>query len=87
MEHVAECIRQERIVKLWMHFRAARAARDAISYFRTVANRQRKSDKASGEKGDEVCRFGIVRNFAACRVLIRVDTPDRASSPIIGPIA
>jgi len=46
MEHVAECIRQERIVKLWMHFRAARAARDAISYFRTVANRQRKSDKA-----------------------------------------
>ena len=79
MEHVAECIRQERIVKLWMHFRAARAARDAISYFRTVANRQRKSDKARrATKGDQL---------KACRVLIRVDTPDRASSPIIGPIA
>ena len=27
-EHVAECIRQERTVKLWMHFRVARAARE-----------------------------------------------------------
>ena len=79
MEHVAECIRQERIVKLWMHFRAARAARDARSYFRTVANRQRKSDKAR--------RATKSADLEACRVLIRVDTPDRASSPIIGPIA
>jgi hypothetical protein len=79
MEHVAECIRQKRIVKLWMHFRAARAARDAISYFRTVANRQRKSDKAR--------RATKSADLDVCRVLIRVDTPDRASSPIIGPIA
>ena len=27
-EQVAECIRQQRTVKLWMHFRAARAARE-----------------------------------------------------------
>ena len=28
-EQVAECIRQQRTVKLWMHFRAARAARES----------------------------------------------------------
>ena len=33
-EQVAECIRQERIVKRWMHFRAARAARDAREPYR-----------------------------------------------------
>ena len=33
-EQVAECIRQQRIVELWMHFRAARAARNAREPYR-----------------------------------------------------
>jgi len=33
-EQVAECIRQQRIVKLLMHFRAARAARNAREPYR-----------------------------------------------------
>ena len=36
MELVAECIRQERTVKLWMHLRAARAARDAREPYRAA---------------------------------------------------
>ena len=38
MEQVAKCIRQERTVKRWMYFRAARAARDASIESHIAAN-------------------------------------------------
>jgi hypothetical protein len=49
MEHVAECIRQERTIKLWMHFRAARAARDAISPRTRLLQNSYKSPAKMGQ--------------------------------------
>ena len=49
MELVAECIRQERTVKLWMHFRAARAARDAISPRTRLLQNRCKSPAKMGQ--------------------------------------
>ena len=48
MEHVAECIRQERIVKLWMHFRAARAARDAREPYRAARAARESGSRPRG---------------------------------------
>ena len=48
MELVAECIRQERTVKLWMQFRAARAARDAREPYRAARAARESGSRPRG---------------------------------------
>ena len=48
MELVAECIRQERTVELWMQFRAARAARDAREPYRAARAARESGSRPRG---------------------------------------
>ena len=89
-EQVAECIRQERIVKLWMHFRAARAARDARepyrrerAYFRS-GSRPRSTIERSVPRAPRVPKLGCVARQLSARVLAYAHSYLTSSRPSLG---
>ena len=69
MELVAECIRQERTVELWMQFRAARAARDAREPYRAARAARESGSRPRGtiERSARPRTFGLKQTIIRSR--------------------